>query len=134
MHEFDVVANLIYLIMFSAGPITNILQIKRVVALFADANDGEIPQSCGIVMSGSKIYITIEDFFLYPNPWIIYRDQTVTYYPATTHSEQNLVVIPVSNFTYKIFLINNLQMEKSQFVCVCVCVSRYCYVYMFESD
>ena len=116
MHEFEVVATLIYLVMFSAGAITHMRQLQQAVALFADRTNFGIPASCGIIMDTCKIYISIEDFLMHPNPRIMdpyitgYFDSTVTY------TELNFVAIPVSNFTYKIFLINNLQIEKNRFL------------------
>ena len=102
--------------MFSAGAVTHIFQLHEAVALFAERTNSEVPKICGIIVDACKIYISIEDFFMYPDLQIMNLDITEIFGSSVTHIELNLVVIPVSNFTYKIFLMNNLQIEKNRFL------------------
>ena len=101
----DVITNLIYLTMFSASRVSQLLEVNQAFVKISGRFNGRMTMSSGIFVDNSSIYMLFPDFENHEFLTITYRTQNVEFVVHSVHEEQNLVALSVSNFTYKIFLI-----------------------------
>ena len=101
----DAIATLIYLNMFSASRVSQLFEVNQAFVVISGMCNGMMTRSCGIFVDNSTIYMPLPAIEMYEIFSITYQMQNLEFSVRSVHKDRKLVVLSVSNFTYKIFLI-----------------------------